>query len=574
MEFKKTYIILDEVDAKTFIASKVNLKNIISFSPNAYHHLRNTNNTIIRSSELFDNNQHQHIAKEINKIENKIFPVIENEKKLSRIAKEIYFNDIHAALSTCYRIWEILPESESYFVRKGSKFLEIKNKNDAFLFLIKRLQDQIPLSINIRNSSFSTIINSINSFILKALSAKNVFIFASFNYGFPWISRAIMDKEENTIFISFSPTERRIKDLMILFVSIYSFITNKKIIKLIIPPDSFQRKKTVVAFLKLIDINHISKGLGIFMENIGINADMGDSLANKVDEVYREIEPKAIIVHQVRSPMALAIVDAANRNDITSYLASHGTHLTSNNDVCNLEQRSLARGLLASHLVEYNIVQSDLAKEAMTSFFPNLQYLEFENINWGFSSNFSKISRNQKVKILHASTYKALTTFRPWIFESSDEFHKSLTELIITMKEINDAELIIRHREIGEMSIDTYINYIDKQSSVTIKTDQDSPFIEDLEQADIVIACFSTTIEEAINIGKYVILWGGGYRYSHINNKLLNEKLIYPVYSVEELYNTIKLLIDILASKPEENFKRQLQIKDSQSKFIERLMSK
>ena len=79
-----------------------------------------------------------------------------------------------------------------------------------------------------------------------------------------------------------------------------------------------------------------------------------------------------------------------------------------------------------------------------------------------------------------------------------------------------------------------------------IKTDQDCPFLEDLECADVVIANFSTTIEEAVSMEKYVILWGEGSRYSHIDNQYLNKELVYPVYSSEELYNTIKLLVQKL----------------------------
>ena len=214
-----------------------------------------------------------------------------------------------------------------------------------------------------------------------------------------------------------------------------------------------------------------------------------------------------------------------------------------------------------------------MAKEAMKSYFPDLKYLFHEQINWGFPCLLENKRKSKKIRFLHASTYKAAITFRPWIFETSDEFHKSLIELIDVFQKIESVELVIRHREIGEMSTETYEENIINLENIIIKTDQDCPFLEDLECADVVIANFSTTIEEAVSMEKYVILWGEGSRYSHIDNQYLNNELVYPVYSSEELYNTIKLLVQKLSKKQKKAYMNENPLKESQKRFIKHILS-
>ena len=288
-------------------------------------------------------------------------------------------------------------------------------------------------------------------------------------------------------------------------------------------------------------------------------------------KLLKVLKPKNMIAHQMRSPMVLATANACNMKKIPVYLASHGTHLVSGNELVNLEQQALARGLLASPIVKYNVVQSEMAEEAMKSYFPDLKYLFHEQINWGFPNLPSKKTKNKKIRFLHASTYKSHTAFRPWIFETSDEFHKSQLELIETFIGI-DAELIIRHREIGEMIMETYEENIINAENIIIKTDQDCLFMEDLEYADVVISNFSTTIEEAVSEGKHVILWGEGQRYSH-EEVYSNEELVFTAQSTQDLHNTIEMLIKKIQVEQFTKYESEKTLKKSQQSFIKQILS-
>ena len=88
MKYKKIYIAFDSIDAN-LMRDTLSSENILTLTPNAFHSLKNTDNNIIRSNEMFDNNKHKIVAEKVLRDEKNIFQLIENEKSLSSIAKEI-----------------------------------------------------------------------------------------------------------------------------------------------------------------------------------------------------------------------------------------------------------------------------------------------------------------------------------------------------------------------------------------------------------------------------------------------------------------------------------------------------
>jgi len=572
MKYKKIYIAFNSIDAN-LMRSTLSSENILTLTPNAFHSLKNTDNNIIRSNEIFDNNKHKIVAEKVLNDEQKISQLIENEKSLSSIAKEIYINHIHAGLCICHRTLLSIPESDSYVLYFENELIEKNDKYGMYTILLQRFNEDSLVYIDNKKPFFTPLIKLINYISSKFLSRRTTHIFTSFDYGFRWMSNEIIKNNKNTVFIGYVYTKGNLSNLLKSLRTLFSILTGDKIVKFVIPTDTSNFLKYYDDFLKKIKDKNIRDGLEIFLDHIGKRAELSNYLSLEIEKLLEVLKPKNMIAHQMRSPMALAIANACNMKKIPVYLASHGTHLLSKKEVANFEQKSLARGLLASPIVKYNVVQSEMAKEAMKSYFPDLKYLFHEQINWGFPCLLENKRKSKKIRFLHASTYKAAITFRPWIFETSDEFHKSLIELIDVFQKIESVELVIRHREIGEMSTETYEENIINLENIIIKTDQDCPFLEDLECADVVIANFSTTIEEAVSMEKYVILWGEGSRYSHIDNQYLNNELVYPVYSSEELYNTIKLLVQKLSKKQKKAYMNENPLKESQKRFIKHILS-
>ena len=172
-----------------------------------------------------------------------------------------------------------------------------------------------------------------------------------------------------------------------------------------------------------------------------------------------------------------------------------------------------------------------MRKNAIKSFFPELDYIRYKPIMWGYSPTKSiQFNKKQKkvLNILHASTHKPIFATRPWIFETSDEFYEGIKELIEVTSKIENVYLTIRLRFMPECNLKWIQNLVINVNNVTIKSD--GLFIDDLVNSDLLISNPSTTIEEAIAFNTNVLLWGYGARYSHTqkytHEEMLNNKTI------------------------------------------------
>ena len=575
MKEKQVYIVTDRIDSN-FLARSINpltRENIITLTPDAFYVLKGTDNNIIRSNVLFGNEQHEIVAKTVEEQESKLISEIELSESLSLITKEILINQIHAVLSLYYKISHTIPEAKLYKVFFNGEFLEFVDKKEACLCLLGRLSEIHPFSMRTKKAWFPSLINYINRISSFLLSNKNTYIFSTFVYGTPWVSKEITKADQKSSFVSFVSTKGTRVDLLRSLGTLFSVLLGIKYIKFVIPHSFYPNSNEYREIISHLEDKDAAEGLMSFEESIMKRVALANSSSDQISLIAGYLNPLCMIAHEMRSPMIMATALAMKNNKVPVYLASHGTHLSSDNEIINSEQKSLARGILTSPIADYTIVQSAMSKDAMIKLYPKYKILQFDQINWGFPNDQINLVNDNKIRFLHASTYKGMGSFRSWIFETSDEFHKSLSELIQVFNKITSADLLIRHREIGEMSINTYKDLIDdKNQNIYIKTDQDNPFIEDLDSADVVIANFSTTIEEAVTRGKYAILWGEGNRYSHENSPYISQDLVFSAHSTEELYNIVELLIKKI-EKEKSNIKNvNSDLKDSQKEFINRIV--
>ena len=576
MKEKYVYIVADSIDSN-FLEKRINSltrENIITLTPDAFYPLKGTDNNITRSNVLFSNEKHEIAVKTINEQESKLIREIEESKSFTLITKEILVNQIHAVLSVYYMITHTIPQAPLYKVFFDGEFLEFDQKKDACLCLFRRITNAHPFLMKTNKPWFPSIINILNNISSRILSKKNTYIFSTFVYGTPWVSKEVLKIDKKATFVSFVSTKGTRLDLLRSFGTLIYALIGMKYIKFVIPHSSYSSTNEYKEIIQNLDDKDAAESLLCFEESIMQRVILANSSSNEISLLVNHLKPLCMIAHEMRSPMIMASAFAMKNNKIPVYIASHGTHLSSGNEIIDSEQKSLARGILTSPMADYTIVQSAMSKDAMKKFYPDYRILNYEQINWGFPNDHNYVSDNKKIKFLHASTYKGMGSLRPWIFETSDEFHKSLSELIQVFNRIRSADLLIRHREIGEMSINTYEELIDKENqNIFIKTDLDNPFLEDLDAADVVIANFSTTIEEALTRGKYVILWGEGNRYSHENSPYLSQELVFSAYSIEDLYNIVNLVIKKIEKERPKFSKENLVLKDSQKGFIKRIVS-
>ena len=120
---------------------------------------------------------------------------------------------------------------------------------------------------------------------------------------------------------------------------------------------------------------------------------------------------------------------------------------------------------------------------------------------------------SDKLTILHAGTFKSAA--RRYIYETADEMLKGLIELTDEVSDKVNLEMVIKFRAGPEFSLDT-LKMLVSTLPENVIVDNESPFLDVLGKADLLISFSSTTIEEALVNKIPVMLYGGGGRYAHI----------------------------------------------------------
>lgn len=117
------------------------------------------------------------------------------------------------------------------------------------------------------------------------------------------------------------------------------------------------------------------------------------------------------------------------------------------------------------------------------------------------------------LRILHAGNYQNWSDFFPWIAETADEYMDGLSALADAVERLDGVELTIRVRPKREVDSQVVLSRLGQRRNVVVcGVEQD--FLEQLADSDLLVAHFSTTVEQALQMGKPVLLWGSADRYT------------------------------------------------------------
>ena len=157
--------------------------------------------------------------------------------------------------------------------------------------------------------------------------------------------------------------------------------------------------------------------------------------------------------------------------------------------------------------------------------------------------------------VLHTGNAQRWLTFFPWVFETSDEFVDGLAALVEAMSAVPNSQLVVRTKGKPEQSSEALRSLIPENGSWVLKTRTDTPFAEDLAQADLLVSDMSSTIMQAIHARRPVLLWGGTQRYIHLPARRKpptpdDRTAVYTVETSGELAPMINAILGAHAGRP------------------------
>jgi hypothetical protein len=305
-------------------------------------------------------------------------------------------------------------------------------------------------------------------------------------------------------------------------------------------------------FVKYMDSESISNNDALTYKGLNIQVFLVDYLNNYVNNMVDNLHGHShsllrilkinipfMILSQHSLGFSSLLGELSSKLGIPAISISHGTHTFHGDKHAQIAWKRHSKMLLDT-LYPFTAIQSPLAniyldktqsqhsKKVITG--PVL-YAKESSISLSMKNSRTDIYgvNSDKLILLHASTPRASVSFRPWVYETIDEYVRNINDLIEVVEDDSNIHLAIRFRPLafyphlghsGFSKIDLK-NLLKPSSCYEIYTDGE--FYEYLGSSDILVSYSSTTIEESFQGKVPVLQYDADNKYMHIPNSCVLE---------------------------------------------------
>lgn len=532
----------------------------ISTSPNINNQLVAQGINTLNSKSIFSDDDHYEGLKLSNKIikdlEEKLNKIIVNKFQYSIILNYLFriqFFINHLAFNHLYlkNIFKYYPTIDTLITFGNHNFKtnspKLSNLENAYSYLaeeLTKLNNFKNIKIEIKKQSHNNfqfgkfILNIIIRFRLKTINFNNYIFVTSQHRNLIHEIKTSKNNKICLISLNESPSflEQSLLKTLILFLPLFlrHKIYQKKYnhsFDYVIPMEVVNNSKLQNQLWKSFN-SFLSNLNEIKIENSRIEKAIIEKSINGIipwviqtntaSELIENIFSKAknIKIFSIENTgIACTIGEIAKNKNLAAVLISHGSH-ASPKDI-NLEQEYIqhGKGLIISKY-PFTVAQSKLALDFIKKYSSNSIPITCGPIIWGKknanNSNFRKsLNIADHVKIItHASTQKPRESSRFVFYETVDEYVANLVDIVNITKEIKNCYLIIKFRENRNLTADDLVIALPKGNHYKIEIN--TPFLEVLNETDILISYSSTTMEEAIQYNVPVIEYNHAKRFSFL----------------------------------------------------------
>jgi hypothetical protein len=272
-----------------------------------------------------------------------------------------------------------------------------------------------------------------------------------------------------------------------------------------------------------------------------------------LNRVLECVNPKRVFA-QHSLGINYALGEICFQKKIPAMLISHGSHVLHENLLAKYEWSIHAHTIFNSKY-PFVALQTPWAKD----FFKDQNDALSQGIETGplllsrgnYSNNYkSKIRKKifgkheSKRILIHASTPKTWHSFRPWVYETVDEYVRNINDIIKAVDVIPDLYLAIRFRPLEGLTLSDFSVLLVKSDSYDIYSE--GVFEEYLLASDLLLSYSSTTIEEALQNRVPILQYDPDDKYEHIPGQVLSADVgsnhvaaIYSVHSESDLMSAL-----------------------------------
>ncbi len=265
-----------------------------------------------------------------------------------------------------------------------------------------------------------------------------------------------------------------------------------------------------------------------------------DDLVREATQLYAEVKGLERIADSLHPMLAVsqhalgqhgALGEICQARDIPSLLVTHGSHVPQDDTFAYKEWSSHAKTIFNANFGRV-AVQTPWAEKFLRQQETSVKTLQSGPLLFAVASGKGGDRSEWRRKcygiapdssstfvVLHAGTPKPWSSFRPWVYETTDEYLQNINDLITAAEQVAGIHVAIRFRPSPGLTLKAFKSLIKPSPIAVICTE--GVFSEYLQGADMLVSYSSTTIEESLQHGVPVLLYDPDGKYHHLPGQRL-----------------------------------------------------
>lgn len=220
---------------------------------------------------------------------------------------------------------------------------------------------------------------------------------------------------------------------------------------------------------------------------------------------------RAVVSYEANAWLASALLEAAG-DGIRRVVFNHNSHPKTNGAIADSVLETLFRQRTWNPLVDLAALWSPAAGTWIADDEKAAGQRRVQPVRLTYAAIPPAAGAARSFRILHAGNYQNWSDFFPWVAETAAEYLEGMEALARTVEQMDGVEVVFRVRAKREVDAATVEARLGHRRNVTVcGTEQE--FLNQLGEFDLLVSHFSTTVEQAVQMGKPVLLWGSTDRY-------------------------------------------------------------
>ncbi len=503
-------------DAVSLLTGVPACRGAVAMTPDALAALKDTHMPAITSTRHLDDKAHARIVARVRRLERACRKTLSDRSDIPETVRITVLSDLHYLCASVFALWFLLGPKGPWLVPDATgEWHQLASRHDALGALVAHLRRVgAPVRTWLRLPLAGRLVRPLNRFFARFSGRARCLATSGCSYGMGNLAETLVQRHSLSM-LEIRGATGTWRDLAHPIRSCLQMLRGNAVATIIAAPEPEPALvRELEAWWPTIPDAVALTGLQTYRQDVVREAALTHAETAEMGRILEAAACRAVVLNTLHWGADVALAEAAGRRGIPRFLISHGTHAPGGTIAADTEQRALADGQLVSRLADTAICQSPHADALAARMLPDGARRSFRPTMWGYKDLPERAGETTTRRILHAGTYKKLIGFRPWIYETSNEYVDGLARLIRAVDKLGNAYLVIRFRPMAECSLGTLQQLLPLSDCYEIKSD--GAFLDDLAEADLLVSYASTTIEEALDARRPVLLWGGSPRCRHL----------------------------------------------------------